>query len=125
MELSGGQLLYLPWRGSRVLKTLGQILALNGQGFPVVLDPFRHTLTLGASKDELLTFLSSIPDRTVLFDVLRQQYLRTPSVPTGKFDLYVPQELLADSYVMDELDVQTAQDDLKALRLLLRGTKQE
>ena len=120
LELSGGQLLYLPWRGSQVLVTLGLILALNGQKFTVVPEPLRHAIGIGTSKDELLEFLNSLPDEATLRRQLRQRYLEKPPEGAGKFDAFVPLNLLADCFVNDQLDIGTAREDLMALRLFLR-----
>ncbi|GAA5503961.1 ATP-dependent RNA helicase SrmB [Deinococcus xinjiangensis] len=106
--LSDHQLLYLPWRGSRILMTLGQILALNDQGFTVVPDPSRHVIVMGASIDQLRSFLSSLPDEATLRSRLHQRYVDKPLPGIGKFDRAVPLSLLAERYVSDELDVQGA-----------------
>ena len=121
VPLSDHQLLYLPWRGSRVLMTLGQILALNPQGFTVVPEPSRHVIVLGASREQLHAFLAGLPDEATLRARLTQRYINRPQPGAGKFDSAVPLSLLAEAYVDDELELEGALMALAQLRQALNA----
>nr|WP_281378333.1 DEAD/DEAH box helicase [Deinococcus budaensis] len=115
--LSERQLLYLPWRGTRVHRSIGTLLAEVQTRFTVDHNDTPFSLVLNGTEAEVRAYLSTgLPDPGSLRTQLRQTLLAS-STPLGdqKFDRFVPRPLLVEAHLGDDLDLVQALEDLRNL----------
>ncbi len=101
VDIGGDHVLFFPWQGSRIFKTLGMFLKVSGGSLSHMHPPYFMEVgnTTRSALQALLQRLRSAPPS---LESLTAQ-LSLLELQNDKFDTYIPVELRREAYGMDRL----------------------
>ncbi|MCA9893475.1 MAG: DEAD/DEAH box helicase [Anaerolineae bacterium] len=103
LPLGGNKFMLLPWQGTKIMHTIDLLLTYAGVNVETSGRPY-YLVVNAANEDELRSRISdlvqNVPDPQAIIAPLKVFDLMV-----NKYDRYVPEELLREAYINDQMDV--------------------